>query len=113
MAASYSSHCGPRPLPSAASLRRNTRLPHIALQLAQKSVTGLSHDLAYRAIADGSIDVTDLYSTDAEIDYYHLRVLEDDRHHFPLYKAVILSRADLAGPRSRIRRFGERRHCKA
>lgn len=66
-----------------------------AYQLTPKSVTGLSHDLAYRGVADGAIDVTDLYSTDAEIDYYHLRVLEDDRRHFPPYQAVFLYRADL------------------
>ena len=48
-----------------------------------------------RALAGGSIDATDLYTTDAEIDYYHLRVLEDDLRHFPKYEAVFLYRADL------------------
>ncbi len=57
---------------------------------------GLDHDLAYRALAGGAIDVTDLYSTDAEIAYYQLRVLEDDRKYFPSYEAVYLYRADLA-----------------
>src|SRR5690606_27605905 len=57
---------------------------------------GLDHDLAYRALADGAIDVTDLYRTDAEIPYYGLRVLPDDRHYFPSYQAVYLYRADLA-----------------
>ena len=66
-----------------------------AYQLPQKNVTGLVHDLAYRALADGAIDVTDLYSTDAEIPYYHLLVLEDNLHHFPEYQAVFLYRADL------------------
>lgn len=56
---------------------------------------GLDHDLAYRAIASGQLDVTDLYSTDAEIAQYHLRVLEDDRHYFPTYEALVLYRADL------------------
>jgi len=63
--------------------------------LPQTSVTGLDHDLAYRAVASGSIDVIDLYSTDAEIDYYHLRVLDDDRHVFSAYEAVYLYRLDL------------------
>ncbi len=58
--------------------------------------TGLVHDLAYRALASGAIAATDLYSTDAEIPYYQLRVLEDDRRHFPDYQAVFLYRADLA-----------------
>ncbi len=57
---------------------------------------GMDHALAYRALASGAIDVTDLYSTDAEIAYYHLRVLEDDRHYFPRYDAVYLYRLDLA-----------------
>lgn len=58
---------------------------------------GLDHDLAYRALADGAIEATDLYSTDAEIPYYQLRVLEDDRGYFPAYQAVYLYRDDLAG----------------
>lgn len=64
--------------------------------LPQTNVRGLSHDLAYRGIASGSIQVTDLYSTDADIEYYHLRTLRDNLHYFPVYKAVILYRADLA-----------------
>jgi len=63
--------------------------------LPQTNVTGLDHDLAYRAISSGSIDVIDLYSTDAEIAYYHLRTLEDDRHVFSAYEAVYLYRLDL------------------
>ncbi len=58
-------------------------------------VNGLDHDIAYRALADGAIDATDLYSTDAEIAYYRLRVLEDDRRVFPDYRAVLVYRADL------------------
>ena len=38
----------------------------------------------------------DLYSTDAEIGYYKLRVLEDDLEHFPVYNAVLVYRAELA-----------------
>jgi osmoprotectant transport system permease protein len=63
--------------------------------LPQANVTGLDHDLAYRAASSGSIDVIDLYSTDAEIKYYHLRVLNDDRHAFPEYEAVYLYRLEL------------------
>ena len=35
--------------------------------LPQRDVRGLDHDLAYRALAAGEIQATDLYSTDAEI----------------------------------------------
>lgn len=59
-------------------------------------VRGLDHDLATRALANGSIDATDLYTTDAEIRAYDLVVLEDDRHQFPEYQAVLLTRTGLA-----------------
>lgn len=64
-------------------------------QLPHQNVRGLDHDLAYRGIEAGTLHVTDLYATDAEIDYYHLRALEDDLNYFPIYNAVILYRADL------------------
>jgi osmoprotectant transport system permease protein len=41
------------------------------------------------------VDAIDLYSTDAEIPYYHLRTLVDDRHYFPRYEAVYLYRLAL------------------
>ena len=71
------------------SLREDYHLPH-------QTVRGLDHDLAYIALDTGTIDATDLYSTDAEIAYYHLRLLEDDQHHFPPYQAVLLYRDELA-----------------
>lgn len=64
-------------------------------QLPQKNVTGLDHDLAYKALEAGSIQVMDLYSTDAEIKYYDLQVLQDDRSHFPEYQAFYLIRSEL------------------
>ncbi|MGE5608902.1 MAG: glycine betaine ABC transporter substrate-binding protein [Bacillota bacterium] len=64
--------------------------------LPQNDVRGMDHDLAYRALENGAIDAMDLYSTDAEIAYYHLRVLQDDLKVFPEYQAVYLYRADLA-----------------
>ncbi|MCP5049011.1 MAG: ABC transporter permease subunit [bacterium] len=70
------------------SLRDRYRLP-------QTNVRGLDHDLAYRGLESSSIDAIDLYSTDAEIAYYDLHVLEDDLRYFPQYNAVILYRSDL------------------
>ncbi len=64
-------------------------------QLPQQDVRGLDHDLAYRGIESGAIDVIDIYSTDAEIEYYNLRVLKDDNNYFTEYKAVYLYRNDL------------------
>lgn len=69
-------------------LRARYRLP-------QQKVFGLQHDLAYRGLASGAIAATDLYTTDAEINYYGLRTLADDLHYFPVYTAVILYRKDL------------------
>ena len=63
--------------------------------LPQRRVSGLEHNLAYRGLESGSIQVTDLYTTDAEISYYGLTVLDDDLHYFPVYDAVLLYRADL------------------
>ena len=56
---------------------------------------GIEHALAYEALATEQIDVTDIYSTDAKIDKYKLRVLDDDRGYFPRYDAVLLYRSDL------------------
>jgi osmoprotectant transport system permease protein len=58
-------------------------------------VTGIEHGLAYQALEDGAIDVTDAYSTDGEIDRYDLVLLEDDLGFFPEYLAVPLVRADV------------------
>lgn len=69
-------------------LKRLYNLPH--------KPRGMDHNLAYRGLAGESIDVTDLYSTDAEVQYYNLRLLEDDRGYFPVYYCVVLYRDDLA-----------------
>ncbi|HQU44856.1 MAG TPA: glycine betaine ABC transporter substrate-binding protein, partial [Pirellulales bacterium] len=63
--------------------------------LQPAEVQGVDHDLAYRGLASGAIAVTDLYSTDAEIEQYHVRVLHDDLNYFPAYRAVFLYRDDL------------------
>ena len=57
--------------------------------------SGLDHGLAYEAIAAGKIDVMDIYTTDAKIERFKLRVLEDDRKYFPRYDAVLLYRLDV------------------
>ena len=56
---------------------------------------GLEHGLAYEALAAGDVDVIDVYSTDAKIERYALRVLDDERRFFPEYQAVLLYRRDL------------------
>ncbi len=66
-----------------------------AYALPQTHVSGMEHALSYRAVASSAVDAIDLYSTDAEIPYYHLRTLSDDRHYFPRYEAVYLYRLSL------------------
>ena len=66
-----------------------------AYDLPQSDVRGLEHELSYRALASGAVDVIDAYSTDANIARYDLRLLPDDRIVFPQYDAVILYRTDL------------------
>ena len=70
------------------SLQRTYELPQI-------NVRGLDHMLAYRALRSGDIQVMDVYTTDANIQTYEIRTLEDDLRHFPKYDAVVLYRADL------------------
>jgi osmoprotectant transport system permease protein len=60
-----------------------------------RHVTGIQHELAYGAIASGRIDVTDIYTTDAQIQNLGLVVLRDDLGFFPRYDAVWLYRLDL------------------
>ncbi len=64
--------------------------------LAPDWVRGMDHDLAYRALESDEIHVLDLYSTDADIAYYNLTTLKDDRRFFPEYKAFFIVRSDLS-----------------
>ena len=66
---------------------------HYGLRLAR--VTSMEHALTYQAVASGHVDVIDVFSTDGQLSRYDLVVLEDDRHFFPEYAAVLLARAAL------------------
>src|SRR5438552_10031537 len=65
---------------------------HERYGLPQQSVIGIDHALGYAALANGSIDVKDAYSTDAKIEENDLVVLEDDLQFFPKYEAIFLFR---------------------
>ncbi len=69
-------------------LKQDYKLPH--------TPRGIDHDVAYRGLQADELDVIDLFSTDAEIDYYRLRPLQDDRTYFPEYDCLLLYRNDLA-----------------
>ncbi len=57
--------------------------------------SGIEHGLAYLALREGNIDVTDAYSTDGGLLRYDLTVLEDDLGFFPAYLAAPLVRTGL------------------
>ena len=70
--------------------------------LPQTNVQGMVHTLAYRALVEKAIDVTDMYTTDSEIVEYDLLQLTDDLGFFPNYEAVWLYRADLEARQPRV-----------
>lgn len=78
-------------------LERKDGWPGLAAHygLRMRDVRGIQHDLAYEALGSGQIDVTDIYTTDAQIDRLGLVLLDDDRAFFPRYDAVLLYRLDL------------------
>lgn len=57
--------------------------------------SGIAHGLAYEAVDQGKLDITDVYSTDGDIRKFDLVLLDDDRHFFPDYFAAPLLRAGL------------------
>ncbi len=65
----------------------------IAYKLPQATGNGLDHGLAYDAIGQGTVDLIDIYATDAKVGRNKLRVLQDDLGFFPKYDAVLLMRS--------------------
>lgn len=66
-----------------------------AYGLEAEDVRGLDHDIAYKGLIEGAIDVVDLYTTDPQIADRRILVLADDRKLFAENRAVLLYRADL------------------
>lgn len=84
-------------------LNRKDGWPGLARRYGLTQVpTGIEHGLAYQAIDEGKIDVTDAYSTDAGLARYHLTTLTDNRHYFPEYLAVPFIRQDLPARAKRV-----------
>jgi len=65
-----------------------------AYSLPQQSA-GIEHGLAYQALLQREIDVTDAYSTDGDLERYGLKILRDDLGFFPEYFAMPLVRRQL------------------
>lgn len=68
--------------------------------LNMPDVQGIDHGIAYAALNSKTLDVTDAYSTDAQIGQFGLTVLKDNLAFFPKYRAVYLYRLSL--PKSAI-----------
>ncbi|MEX0943468.1 MAG: glycine betaine ABC transporter substrate-binding protein [Pseudomonadales bacterium] len=64
----------------------------------------IEHGLAYQAIAQDKIDVTDAYSTDGDLDRYSLVILDDDKAFFPEYFGLPMVRGDLPADAKRVLR---------
>ena len=59
---------------------------------------------AYRALADGQVDLIAGNSTDGQIEALDLVHLEDDRSYFPRYEAVPIVREELLATHPAVRR---------
>ncbi|MGI9287704.1 MAG: glycine betaine ABC transporter substrate-binding protein, partial [Pseudomonadales bacterium] len=64
--------------------------------------TGIEHGLAYKAIDQQQIDITDAYSTDGDLERYALTTLADPHAYFPEYLAMPLVRSDSNGEAKQI-----------
>jgi osmoprotectant transport system permease protein len=54
----------------------------------------IDYSLLQHALINNKLDVIEIYTTDAKIKKYNLRVLEDDKRFFPKYEAVLLANSD-------------------
>lgn len=72
-------------------------------------VRTIEHALAYRALASGSADVIDVFSTDGQLAREPVALLADDRRFFPRYAAVLLARRAFVERRPATWRALERR----
>lgn len=55
----------------------------------------LDPDLMYQAVQDGEVDIITAFSTEARIDQFDLKTLEDDKEFFPPYDAGIVIRQEV------------------
>ncbi|OUR97434.1 hypothetical protein A9Q84_14000 [Halobacteriovorax marinus] len=62
---------------------------HYNIELKNK--VSMQHALAYEALKNKQVELIEVYSTDAKIEKFNLRILKDDKNFFPKYLAVILT----------------------
>ena len=61
-----------------------------------KSNKSMAQSAMYEAMRDKKVDAISAYTTDSRNDLYGIKVLNDDKHAFPPYDAVILVSGDFA-----------------
>lgn len=66
------------------------------------NIRGMEHSLAYQAIANKNIDVTDAFSTDGELLRYDLKLLTNDRSLFPPYQGAPIIRGEVLEARPEV-----------
>lgn len=66
-----------------------------------RDVRIMEHALAYRALANGKVDVITVFTTDGQLAREAVTVLADDRKFFPDYAAVLLTRRAFVEQRPR------------
>jgi len=73
-------------------LQRSDGFPALneAYDLNLPPPNGMDHGLAYMALAEGEIDVTDAYETDGKLKTFGFTFVKDDRAFFPDYRALPL-----------------------
>jgi osmoprotectant transport system permease protein len=62
------------------------------LNFNPQNVNRMEHSLSFQALDQNAVDLIDVYSTDAKIKKFDLRLLEDDHDYFPVYQAVWVAR---------------------
>lgn len=65
-------------------------------------VRSMEPALRYQAIEQGKVNIVDAYSTDSELRQYHLHILKDDKHNFPIYQGAPIMRSDFAKRHPRV-----------
>jgi len=62
------------------------------LSFNPQNVNRMEHSLSFQALDQNAVDLIDVYSTDAKIKKFDLRLLQDDHDYFPVYQAVWVAR---------------------
>ncbi|BDR59961.1 ABC transporter permease/substrate-binding protein [Lactobacillus xylocopicola] len=65
-------------------------------------VKSMEPALRYQAIQQNKVNIVDAYSTDSELQQYHLSILKDDKHNFPVYQGAPLMNTNFARKHPKI-----------